>query len=121
MLKFNAEKCLAEVSKAETTDLLDRITAYRLGMEPQAIEIIEHELERRGVSGAEIAARGEECRRECTFDRNGVALPCSRCRRPAVVAVMGWHRLWGVLPLFPRRQHYCDQHRPGPNARQEQA
>src|SRR5205085_163883 len=43
MLAFNREKCLAEVSKADTTDLLDRITAYRRGLEPEAADLIEQE------------------------------------------------------------------------------
>jgi hypothetical protein len=116
MLTFNVEKLRSDVQRAETPDLLDRITAYRAGMEPEAVELIEDELRRRGVSGAEIDERAETCRRDCLFDDTGVALSCSRCRRPAVFEVWGWHRLWGRVPLFPRRLRYCEEHRPIPSS-----
>ena len=112
MLAFNREKCLAEVSKADTTDLLDRITAYRRGLEPEAADLIEQELHRRGVSAAKIAAHAEEGQSDWLLDASGVALECSKCRRPAVIEMRGWHRLWGVLPLLPRRMRYCREHRP---------
>ena len=32
---------------------------------------------------------------------DGTAVRCSFCHRPAVAEGWGWHRLWGVLPLFP--------------------
>jgi hypothetical protein len=115
MLTFNVEKCRADVQRAETADLLDRVTAYRDGMDQQAIALIEAELGRRGVSPAEIVERTETCRRECVFDAMGIALPCSQCRRPAVTAVWGWHRLWRRLPLFPRRLRFCKEHDPNPN------
>ena len=31
MLDFDAQKCLAEIRRAETAELLDRATAYREG------------------------------------------------------------------------------------------
>jgi hypothetical protein len=35
---------------APTDDLLDRVTAYRAGMEPEALRVIEEELARRGIN-----------------------------------------------------------------------
>jgi hypothetical protein len=116
MLTFNPQQCLVNARKADVADLLDRVTAYRLGMEPEALEVLEGELRRRGVSAAEISARQEECRQECVFDATGVALTCSRCRRPAVARGWGWHRLWGRVPVFPEPVRYCKEHRPGPEA-----
>jgi hypothetical protein len=110
MQAFDVQKCLVEVRGAETADLLDRITAYRAGMEPRAIELIEQELRDRGVAQAEIDAHAEACRQSCLFDVTGTALACSCCRRPAVAEVWGWHRLWGVVPLFPSKRRYCRIH-----------
>jgi hypothetical protein len=112
MLDFDAQKCLTAIRQADKDELIDQVTAYRPGMEPEAIEMIEGELRRRGVSDAEVEARAEDCRSRCLFDASGVAIACSRCRRPAVTEVIGWHRLFGRLPLFPRKMRYCDAHRP---------
>jgi hypothetical protein len=112
MLKLDLQKVCSEIGRAETEDLLDRVTAYREGMEPDVIPLIEQELRRRKVGPAQIEARREECRRECVFDVAGVAQSCSRCRRPAVAQAYGWHRLWGLLPLFPRWMRYCKNHSP---------
>ena len=110
MLKFDREKTLLEIRAAQTADLVDRITAYRQGMEPKAVEMIEQELRSREVSQAQIDARADECRQECLVDATGTALTCSRCRRPAVTEVIGWHRLFGVVPVFPRRLRFCKEH-----------
>lgn len=112
MLKFDPQKCLLEVRRADTEDLLDRVTAYRQGMEPQAVDLIEAELRRRGIAQAAIDTRIAECRQDCIFDAADIALPCSRCRRPAVAEMVGWHRLFGLLPVFPRSLRYCKEHQP---------
>jgi hypothetical protein len=112
MFEFDVQKCLLEVRRADTADLLDRVTAYRQGMEAQAVDVIEDELRRRGIGQAQIEARMAECRRECIFDDGDVALPCSRCRRPAVAEMYGWRRLFGLLPVFPRSMRYCKEHQP---------
>jgi hypothetical protein len=112
MLKFDPQKCLLEVRRADSEDLLDRVTAYRDGMEPPAVDLIEGELRRRGVVQAAIDVRMAECRRECIFDAENVALPCSRCRRPAIAEMVGWHRLFGLVPVFPRSLRYCREHTP---------
>lgn len=110
MLDFDAQRCLADLRQAETADLLDRVTAYRNGMEAAAVELIEAELGQRGIDPAAIAAHAEACRRECVFDGSGTALSCSRCRRPAVAVARRWQRLWRVLPLFPRVVPLCREH-----------
>lgn len=109
-MHWNEEKVRENIRKASTLDLLDRITAYRKGMEPEAIEWIEDELYRRGVTAAQIAEHREECERECIMLPDGMTAMCSFCRRPAVAEGLGWHRVFGVLPLFPRWFRYCKEH-----------
>src|SRR5271154_2856771 len=59
-MQFNAERVRDNVRQADTNDLLDRITVYRAGMEPEAVDIIESELFRRGLDGNAIAAHAEK-------------------------------------------------------------
>lgn len=111
-MELNLDRVRRNVEQATTVDLLDRVTVYRAGMEPIALEMIEAELHRRGVTAAQIHDHAAD-REDSGLLRDGeVALPCHFCRRPAVVRGWGWHRLWGVLPLFPRRFNYCEEHRP---------
>lgn len=112
MLRFDAERVRTNVRQAETEDLLDRVTVYRAGMEDEALDLIEAELRARGV-GAEEVARHAALREQTTVWRDdGTAAPCTFCHRPALARSWGWHRLWKVLPLFPRYYFYCDRHRP---------
>jgi hypothetical protein len=107
MLEYNQDRVRENVHAAETEDLLDRVTIYRAEMESDALYVIEDELRRRGVTAAEIDAH--QRRRQ-----EAAAAPerCSRCPRPAVTSGWGWHRLWGLVPLFPRPMRYCEVHRP---------
>src|SRR5260370_39584119 len=99
-MKFNAERVRRNAATATTDDLLDRITVYRDGMEPEALEIIEAELLRRSVTLEQIA---EHQANRGTVLRDGrVARRCSFCFKPAVHEAWGWHRLFGRIPLFPR-------------------
>jgi hypothetical protein len=109
-MEWDEEKLLLNIRQADTDDLLDRITAYRAGMEPEAIDLIERELHRRGVTAAQILDQAEAYRRECVFDANGIAKMCSTCRRPAVYEGWGWHKILGKVPLFPRWMRYCEEH-----------
>ena len=106
---FDLERIRKNARESGTEELLDRITAYRAGMELAAIEIIEAELDRRGVDERQISEHAE--RRTGVLRRGEVARRCSRCERPAVERRWGWHRLWGKLPIFPRLFWHCDVHR----------
>src|SRR5947209_566383 len=106
---WDRTRVVKNVRAATTQDLLDRATVYRKGMEPEALEVIEEELRARGVRPEEIAAHAASQR--AVAGAEGLARKCCRCRRPATAVVWGWHRLGGVLPLFPRRFAYCDEHR----------
>jgi hypothetical protein len=112
MLEFDVNRVRANVGQASTEDLLDRVTVYRAGMEFEALEVIEEELQSRGVTRDEIEAHAEKRRRETTFHPDGTAIRCSFCHRPALAEGWGWHRLWGLWPVFPRYFYYCAEHKP---------
>jgi hypothetical protein len=112
LMQINQERIRANIQEAATEDLLDRATVFREGIEAPALELIEEELRHRGID-RDAVAEHERRRRETTlFDVQGIALKCHRCRRPAVIQTRGWHRWWGLLPLFPRRFAWCEEHRP---------
>ena len=108
-MKLDINQVRANVGKATIEDLLDRITVYRAGMEPEAIELIEAELWRRGV-GEDAIHRHEESRSEAMRSEDGCAYRCCRCQAPAVVRRWGWIKLWGWLPIFPWHFRYCRDH-----------
>jgi hypothetical protein len=109
---MDLERVRANVRQATTEDLLDRATVYREGMEPEALALIDAELRQRGVSTFDVADHGERQRSQVLFAPEGWALKCERCHRPAVGLVWSWHRLLGLLPVFPRRFLYCREHLP---------
>lgn len=106
MLSIDPEKIRQNARESKTDDLLDRVTAYRAGMEPVAIEIIEEELQRRGIDAEEISRRAEK------YGKGSATRKCSFCPRPAVEEGWDWHRLFGKIPLFPRPMAWCEEHRP---------
>jgi hypothetical protein len=108
-MELNLEKVRDNAREASTDDLLDRVTVYRSGMEPEALEVIEAELARRHVTDEQIRAHGES-KRGVSLDENGLARRCTYCDRPAVGEGWRWHRLWKLIPLFPRRVRFCEQH-----------
>jgi hypothetical protein len=109
-MDLNLERVAKNVRRAETEDLLDRATVYRDGMEPGALELIDAELERRGLTPWEVSQH-EERRRETMIElADGTAMRCSFCDRPAVSRGWGWHRLWGLVPVFPRLFARCADH-----------
>jgi hypothetical protein len=121
MMQFDADKVQKNVEQATTEDLLDRITVYLAGMEPEAVEIIERELARRGVMPEEVERH--TTRRQTSGlvrDEAGWAVKCSRCNRPAAEVRWGWQRLFGLIPVFPRQLAFCSLHREGGAARPEE-
>jgi len=111
-MNFDAGKVRANVRRASTEDLLDRVTVYREGMEEEALAIIEAELQERGLTSEAIQSHGRAQREACLWSTDGIALQCSFCRKPAVSEEWGWHCVWGLIPVFPRRFRYCCDHRP---------
>jgi hypothetical protein len=117
-MQMDPERVRENVRRASTEDLLDRATVYREGMEPEALAIIDAELRERGLSDFDVAEHAERRRARVLFAPEGWALKCEHCHRPAVGQVRGWHRLFGVVPLFPRWFCYCAEHLPAPRGEQ---
>ena len=110
-MKADPQRVLLNVRQATTEDLLDRVTAYRAGMTSEALDMIEAELKDRGVGPEQIETHTQRCRQEILFLPDGIAAKCSFCERPAVARGWSMHRLFGLLPVFPRRFYYCKEHR----------
>jgi hypothetical protein len=110
MIKFDPGAVERNVREATTEDLLDRITAFRAGMEADAIPIIEAELGRRGIGPVDIRRHETENCEGVVLRPEGFAYRCNFCRRPAVLRRWGWHRLWGLVPILPTMISYCARH-----------
>src|SRR5690242_13271778 len=111
MLAFNREKVQANITQASTPDLLDRVTIYRAGMEAEAVEMIEEELIRRGVTPEQVREHSRHYG-EVVRDAAGVPRRCWRCQKPAVATAWVTHKLFGLVPLFPVRRAFCAEHAP---------
>jgi hypothetical protein len=110
MLRMDLRRVAEYTRRADTEELLDRVTVYREGMEPAALDLMELELDRRGVTREEIAEHDQVRRETAIMLPDGTALRCSFCNRPAVVRGRGWHRLFGRVPVFPRVFARCALH-----------
>jgi hypothetical protein len=109
-MKFDLRRVAEFIRRADTEELLDRVTVYREGMEPAALDLMEGELDRRGVTREQIAEHDAARRETAIMLSDGTALRCSFCSRPAVVRGRSWHKLFGRVPLFPRVFAYCEVH-----------
>lgn len=114
-MQFDLRTVAAYVRRAATEELLDRVTVYRAGMEPAALDLMEGELDRRGVSRDDIADHDAARWATALPLPDGTAVRCAFCDRPAVSRRWGWFRLRGVLPVFPIKLPRCEPHggRPG--------
>jgi hypothetical protein len=109
-MEFNLKRVAEYIRSADTEELLDRVTVYREGMEPAALDLMEGELDRRGITREAIAAHDAKHRATAIMLPDGTAMRCSFCSRPAVVRALRWHRLFGIVPVFPMRFAYCGFH-----------
>jgi hypothetical protein len=112
-MRFDLKRVAEFIRRADTEELLDRVTVYREGMEPAALDLMEGELDRRGVSRAEIAEHDTKRRASAIMLDDGTALRCSCCSRPAVKQARRWYRVFGLVPVFPKVFAYCELHTPG--------
>src|SRR5829696_3849896 len=106
-MEFNLKRVADFIRGADTEELLDRVTVYREGMEPAALDLMEGELDRRGITREEIAEHDAKHRAAAIMLPDGTAMRCSFCNRPAVVRAIRFHRVYGIVPVFPMRFAYC--------------
>jgi hypothetical protein len=111
-LDLNLDRVRMNIQAADTEDLLDRVTVFGSGMEPEAIRLIYEELRSRGVFQSDIEAHNAKRRNDVRLWAAGTAKKCTFCHRPAVAEGRGWHRLWRWIPVFPRMFYYCEEHLP---------
>ena len=108
-MRFDLERVRENAAQATIEDLLDRVTVYRSGMEPAALDLIEAELLQRGVGPREIEAHATS-RTGAFLDANGLALKCAYCHKPAVGYGLKMLKLFAILPVIPRRVALCAEH-----------
>jgi hypothetical protein len=105
------------IRKADTEDLLDRVTVFRDSMEPAAVDLMENELWRRGITPEQVATHAAN-RSAVVRRADGSAVRCGHrdrsrgfgCDRPAESVRWRWFRLWGKVPLFPWPLPRCREH-----------
>jgi hypothetical protein len=112
VLRLDLKKVAEFARDADTEDLLDRVTVYRDQMEPEAVDVLEAELDRRGVSADEIDRHAADRGASALVTADGSTVRCTYCDRPAVKRGWAWHWLWGKLPVLPRPVAWCEVHRP---------
>jgi hypothetical protein len=100
----------AKLTESTNEELLDRVTVYRAGMDPAALEAIERELRSRGVTDEQVTEHGQRLEGEVLWREPGLAWSCSYCTRPAVAWEPDWVRLFWFIPIFPRRVRCCREH-----------
>lgn len=110
-MNVNIDHVRQNVRSASTEDLLHRATVYRAGMDPAALEVIDGELARRGIDDEAIQLHFAR-NADVMMTEEGFAERCSFCDAPALVRHWGWHKVWGLLPVFPWRFRYCRDHVP---------
>ena len=96
MFELDLDRVRKNVAKAATTDLLERASLYRDGMEPAALDVIEMELRNRGVSYLDQTAFGDAHAQAVLRGRDGAPQRCYRCSHAAVAEQWGWRRLFGI-------------------------
>ena len=90
MLGLDLKRVAAFVRGADTEELLDRVTVYRNGMEPAALDLMEAELDRRGVTRSDIADHYISRRERANTRGNTGTTPNIRCQpQPRATAGRG--------------------------------
>ena len=111
-MKFDPQRVRANAQNSSTEDLMDRMTVWRDELEPAAVEIVAAELRQRGLGPEAIEAHRQRRAAAGVYRSDGITWKCSLCDKPARDRRWGWHRLWGWLPVFPRKFAYCADHDP---------
>ena len=81
-----------------------------------ALDLMEGELDRRGVTREDIAAHDARQRAAALTRPDGTVKRCDRCDSPAIHQRRGWHKIYGWVPVFRRTFYACEFHRPAPRS-----
>lgn len=109
-MRLDLKTIAARMRSAETEQLMDRVTVFRDEMEPAAVDLIEGELARRGVTDEELTDHSVSRSERLIRRPDGSVVRCSFCERPAVVQARGWFRILRFVPVYPRLFSYCGVH-----------
>jgi hypothetical protein len=109
-MDLNLKKVAEYIRSAETEELLNRATVFRGEMEPAALDLIEGELSRRGVTGPMMEEYRELRIGTVLLNPSGDARRCHFCDRPAVARTRGWFKLWRKIPIIPKMFDRCEAH-----------
>lgn len=109
-MKTESGKLLAHAAQMEKEELLDRVTVFRDAMQPEAVEVMEAELARRGVGPDDIHQHLRQMKHRVIHDAHGVPAQCSFCERAAVEQREDFHKLWRLIPVAKRNWYYCERH-----------
>lgn len=115
-MRLDLKTIAARMRAAETELLMDRVTVFRDEMEPAAVDLIEGELARRGVTDQQLTEHFQFRQENLLIRPDGSVVRCNFCERPAVVQAQGWYRVLRFVPVYPRLFAYCVVHEPKPPA-----
>lgn len=110
-MEFDPARVRENAKKADTPELIDRVTVYRADLDDQALPLLMQELKARGVTPEQIVAH-EQSRGAVLTTPAGAARQCSYCSSPALTQGKGWFRLFGLIPVVPRDLYFCAGHQP---------
>jgi hypothetical protein len=109
-MELDLDRVRSNAKEAETEDLLDRVTVFRGGMDEEALPVLEAELRSRDIGEDQVQAHFESLELVVMWERPGLAYRCAFCERPATQQEWRWHRLLGLIPIFPRLVFCCPAH-----------
>lgn len=109
-MDFDLQTVAEHIRSAKTEELLDRVTVYRDDMEPAAVDLMENELARRGLTPERIAEHERGRRETALVESDGFVTRCAFCDRPAVTRAWTWRRPHGRVRVFPQRLNFCEAH-----------
>ena len=89
--------------------IANTVIPFLVGM---AVDLIENELYRRGMSREAIAEHAQK-KAAWVTGSDGKVLRCAFCDSPAVVQNWSWFRAWGRIPIFPKKIPRCGSHTEG--------
>lgn len=110
-MELHPDRVRANARRADTADLIDRITVYRADLDPEALPLLMQELKARGVTPEQIVEH-EQARGDVLTTPAGSARRCTFCNSPALARGKGWFRVFGLIPFLPRTLYYCGAHQP---------